>query len=219
MSISLAVSSPGAIPDLDTLKSVIADWLDRGDIDNRIPVFIQMTEAVFDRELRTPQMENTVTFDAVEENSLLPDDFLAMRAIYLEGQPDRPLSAMSPTAIRQNFTGAPGIPVAYSLVSEQLRLVPPPAGSTLMTMDYWARIEPLSVIAPSNWLLRLHPNAYLYGALFHAEAMLDNPDKAQIWKGLFDEIVERIKAQARMDRYGAAPLVPNAPWSVRGINA
>lgn len=219
MSISLAVSSPGAIPNLDALKSTIADWLDRGDIDDRIPVFIQMSESLFNRDLRTPQMEASITFSAVAENTNLPDDFLAMRSMYLEGSPDRPLSSMSPTAIRQSFNGASGIPVAYSLVSEQIRLVPPPDGEILLTMDYWARIEPLSVFSPSNWLLNLYPNAYLYASLYHAEAMLDNPDKASIWKSLTDEFIDKIGSQARLDRYGAAPLAPNTAVSIRGIKA
>lgn len=216
MSISLALSSPGAIPDLDTLIATAQDWLDRDDLADKIPVFVQMAEAMFNRELRHPQMERTVTGSTTSEDTLLPDDYLAMRAIYEEGSPDRPLKSFSPTAIRQNYDGSTGTPVAYSLVSGGIRLIPPPAASVLLTMDYWARIEPLSIFAPSNWLLEQHPDAYLYATLFNAEAYLDNSQSAAQWKGLLDEVVQRINRSASNDRFGAGPLVPSVVTQVRG---
>jgi hypothetical protein len=56
-----SVSAASAIPDLDTLKSTVSDWLDRDDLDTKIPTFILMAEALFNRELRTPDMEKTTT--------------------------------------------------------------------------------------------------------------------------------------------------------------
>jgi hypothetical protein len=216
MAISLAISSPGAIPNLDALTSTASDWLDRNDIDDKIPVFIQMAEAMFNRELRHSQMERTATFSTSGEDTLLPDDYLAMRAIYEEGSPDRPLKSISPTAIRQNYSGAAGIPVAYTLVSGGIRLVPPPSGPILLTMDYWARIDALSVFSPSNWLLEQHPDAYLYAVLFNAEMFLDNAGRASQWKGLLTELMARINLAASNDRYGAGPLVPSTTVQVRG---
>lgn len=211
MSISLALLTPGAIPNLTTLTSTIGDWLDRGTtLDSKIPVFIALTEAMFNDELRTPEMEDTVTFSASDEDTPMPvADFLAMRAIYEEGSPDRPLRAIAPTAIRQGFDGTSGTPVAYCLVSGGIRLVPPPSSPVLLTMDYFAQIEPLSVTAPSNWILEKHPGAYLFGALFHAEAYLDNAVRAGQWKSLFDEQLNKISRNARNNRFGAGPLVPN----------
>lgn len=215
MSISLAISSPGAIPDLDALKTAANDWLDRDDLEDKVPTFIQMAEAMFNRELRAPLMERTVTFSATDEDTPFPSDYLAMRAIYEEGSPDRPLKGISPTGIRQNYDGSLGTPVAYCLVSGGIRLVPPPSAETLLTMDYFARIDALSIYAPSNWLLDQHPDAYLYGALFNAEIYLDNEKRAAQWKGLLDQVVDRINRSARNDRYGAGPLVPTSAVQVR----
>jgi hypothetical protein len=216
MTISLAVSTPGAIPDLDTLKTTVADWLDRDDLEAKIPTFIQLAEAMFNRELRTIQMERTSTGSASDEDTLLPEDYLAMRAIYEEGSPDRPLRGISPTAIRQDFDGTTGIPVAYALVSGGIRLVPPPSSTILLTMDYYARIDPLTIVSPSNWLLDQYPDAYLYGTLYNAEIYLDNATRAAQWKGLVDEVISRINKSARNDRYGAGPLVPTIATQVRG---
>jgi hypothetical protein len=215
MTISLSVSTPGPIPDLDALKVAVADWLDRDDLEARIPTFIQLAEAMFNRELRTIQMERTSTRSASGEDTLLPDDYLAMRAIYEEGSPDRPLRGISPTAIRQNFDGTTGTPEAYALVSGGIRLVPPPSSTILLTMDYFARIDPLSIYAPANWLLEQYPDAYLYGTLYNAEIYLDNATRAAQWKGLVDEVVGRINKSAQNDRFGAGPLVPSTVNQVR----
>jgi hypothetical protein len=157
MAISLNVSAPAAIPDLDTLKSTVSDWLDRNDLDTKIPVFILMAEALFNRELRTPDMEKTTTGQVSGEDTPLPDDYSAMRAIYEEGSPDRPLKGIAPSAIRRDFDGTTGTPVAYALISGGIRLVPPPSSNLLVTMDYWARIDALSTANPSNWLLGKAP--------------------------------------------------------------
>jgi hypothetical protein len=215
MAISLNVSAPAAIPDLDTLKSTASDWLDRDDLDTKIPTFIQMAEAMFNRELRAPEMEKTSTGSVTAEDTPLPADYLAMRAIYVEGSPDRPLRGVAPSAIRQGFDGTAGTPLAYAIVSQSIRLVPPPSDEILVTIDYWAKIDALSVVAPSNWLLEKHPDAYLYGTLYCAEAYLDNSTRAAQWKSLLDQTIDRINRTARNDRYGAGPLVPNTVGQVR----
>jgi hypothetical protein len=216
MSISLSVSSPGAIPNLDTLISEAAEWLDRDDLTTRIPAFIQMAEAMFNRELRCPAMERSILFAASDEDTPLPPDYLGMRSIYVEGAPDRPLRAVAATALRQEYNGSSGTVEAYTLVAGGIRLIPPPADEILLAMDYFGKIEPLSTTAPANWLLENHPDAYLYGTLFNAEAYLDNAVRAGQWKGLLDNVVERINKAARADRFGAGPLVPNTVRQVRG---
>lgn len=216
MSISLAISSPGAIPDLDTLIEVVQEELDRDDLEAKMPRFIASVEAIFNRKLRHSLMERTVTGTATQEDTTLPEDYLAMRAVYEEGSPDRPLRGIAPSAIRQGFDGSAGTPVAYCLVSGCIRLVPPPSANTLLTMDYWARIEPLSVFAPSNWLLEQHPDAYFYGVLYRAEHNLKNTASALEYKQLMDETLADINHASRNDRYGAGPLVPNTVGQVRG---
>jgi hypothetical protein len=213
---SLGVSSTSAIPDYPTLKQVVADWLDRDDLATKIPMFVQMCEAMFNRELRTPDMESTTTLLSSTESVILPTDYLAMRSVYLHGSPDSPLRGISPTTQRSDWDGTAGIPVAYTLVSGVLRLVPPPESQTALVMDYWAQIEPLSDANESNWLLQKHPDAYLYGTLYNAEAYLDNSTRAAQWKGLLTETLAKINAMARSDRFGAGPLVPNTMVQVSG---
>lgn len=217
MSISLNLGVEAPIPDLDTLILKVQKWLDRDDLADEVPVFVQLFEAEANRELRTPEMEQTVTFSVEDEDRPLPSNYLAMRAIYREnGTADTTLRGMSPTALKAEYEGSTGIPRAYALVSGGIRVAPPPADEYLLTMDYFARIEPLSVVAPSNWLLEKHPDAYLYGTLYYAEAYLDNAVRASQWRGLLDTVFAKINKSTRADRYGAGALVPNTTRQVRG---
>lgn len=216
MSISISVASTSAIPDYSTLISTVSDWLDRDDLDAKIPTFILMAEAMFNRELRTPDMETSALLTATSETTSFPSDYLAMRAIYVEGSPDRPLRGLAPTAIRQEYDGSTGNPVAYTLVDGGLVLVPPPSDTVTIHLDYFGRIEGLTDASTSNWLLEKHPDAYLYATLFYAEAHLDNPTRAGQWKALLDQTMASINKAARGDRFGAGPIVPNTVVQVSG---
>lgn len=216
MSIALNVGSSAAIPDYATLKTALADWLDRDDIDTKIPQFVQLAEALFNRELRTGDMETTTILTATSETVALPSDYVSMRAIYIEGSPDRPLRGIAPSALREEFDGSSGIPQAYALIAGVLRLEPPPSDTVYLNLDYFASLTPLSDANPSNWLLTKHPDAYLYGSLFYAEQLLDNPTRAGMWKNLLDEVMASIKREATNNRYGAGPLVPNTVKQVPG---
>jgi hypothetical protein len=76
-------------------------------------------------------------------------------------------------------------------------------------MDYFARIDPLTVSTPSNWLLDQHPDAYLYGTLYNAEIFLDNAPRAAQWKGLLDRLWTGSTGPRATTAIGAGPLVPN----------
>lgn len=218
MALSLDVSSAVAISSVDDLKSWVAEELDRdlADITTNLDKWILMAEARFNRELRCPEMEKTVTGSVVAEDTPLPDDFIGMRAVYIEGSPDRPLKGMSPTALRQEFSGASDIPVAYSLVGQGIRFAPPPSASTLITMDYWARIQGLSTTNPSNWLLEEHPDAYVTAVLFHYYRWSKDRDSAIDANTLCQSILDQINASANDNRYGAGPLAPNTVRQVTG---
>lgn len=206
MTIAIGLPSSSAIPDYATLVSTVSDWLDRDDLNAKIPVFIQMAEAMFNRELRTPDMEKETILSADSETVALPADYLGMRAIYIEGSPDQPLRSTSPSSQRQEYNGTAGTPTAYTLVNGGLTLIPPPDATTSLHLDYIARIDALNDASMSNWLLEKHPDAYLYATLFYAEQQLDNATRVGQWKILLDQVMASINNAAKADRYGAGPI-------------
>lgn len=227
MSISLAVSATAAIASKDDLKAWVAEEVDRdltdptasGTLGDNLDKWILMAEARFNRDLRCPEMERSILFSVSDEDAILPDDYLAMRSIYLEGSPDRPLRGMAPSALRQEFSGSSGVPVAYTLVSGGLRFVPPPSSPILVSMDYWAQIDNLSTVAPSNWLLEKHPDAYVTAILFHYYRWSKDRGSAIDANTLCQSIIDDINMTSERDRFGAGPLVPNHVAQVRGARS
>lgn len=216
MSISLNVSGSTAISSYSELQEEISAWLDRDDIDDRIPTFIQMAESYFNRELRTLDMETSYTFTVSGEDGSLPDDWLAMRAIYVEGSPDRPLRHLSPEGLRSEYLGQAGVPLAYAIVADGLRFGPVPSDTTTLTMDYYKAVENLTVTTPTNWLLLNNPDLYLFASLYFAELFLDNPPRAAQWQTLAEDILRRLKRASRVSKWGTAPRPQSGITQVRG---
>lgn len=207
MSISLDVGFPTAIPNYDDLQTEIAKWLNREgdtDMEARIPSFILLAESYFNRELRTPEMESSKSFSVSDEDTPLPQDYLAMRAVYQETTPDNPLTGMSPDQLRLEYLGQSGpMPRAYAIVGGGIRVAPVPQSTLVFTMDYFRRIDNLSVESPSNWLLEKHPDLYLFASLFYADQFNENPQRAVGWGQLASNIIERIKTTSTAARWGA----------------
>lgn len=216
MSVAFSIVLPGTIGNYNDLVSKVAAWLDRDDLAVRVPDFIALAEARFNRILRTPEMETGLVKIDSTENAPLPDDFLAMRTIYIEGSPDRPLRAMAPAALPRDFSGAAGMPQAYAIAGRMIRLAPPPNAPVTLAIDYYARIPSLGVGTPTNWLLDNHPDIYLYGALVQAEAFTSNDDRIQLWKTALDEALGELTLASSKARWGSGPLVPNSVAQVRG---
>jgi len=217
MTIALNTNPPGAIDNYTDLVTEIGEWLNRTDLNARIPGFIRLCESRLNRLLRTPDMETIAPIVATAEDNALPLDFLAMRSLYIEGSPDRPLNEYSPNSIARAYNGSSGIPVGFAVFSGILRLVPPPAGATTLQMVYFAKLTPLTDGSPSNWLLDSHADIYLYGALVEASAFIDDSARAQQWKGAYDEAIGELIAAGSKARYGSGPLVPTGVRQVRGV--
>ena len=78
-----------AINTYSTLQTAVANWLDRNDLTDRIPEFISLAEATFNRTLRLRAMETTVsdTTPSGSKEDALPSGYLQMREIHLTTSP------------------------------------------------------------------------------------------------------------------------------------
>lgn len=216
MPVSLSIGSAGPIATFSDLEAKLTAYLDRTDIAASIQLFIGLCESRLNRLLRTPEMEANLSFTVTSDTIQLPVDFLQARTIFLPGSPNRALKAMAPSAIPLEFSGAADIPMAYTINGLQLKLIPPPNGSTVVNLAYYARLPALSSDIPTNWLLDKAPDVYLYGALVQAQAFIDNPAQVQLYKQAFDETIAELQSASRRERWGSSPLVPNGVIQTRG---
>ena len=118
-----------ALTTYTTLKTSIANWLNRSDLSTEIADdFIVLTEADINAKLRIRKMINqaTITINAETEN--LPTGFLQIRDFYiLSGSTKYPLTYMTPSQMDSiRGTSTTGIPRSYTILGDTLRFSPKP---------------------------------------------------------------------------------------------
>jgi hypothetical protein len=93
-------------------------------------------------------------------------------------------------------TGEPGIRIA--------RLDPQPDAEYELTVNYYAAWPALSAQNPTNILLRVHPDAYLFGSLAEAELFIGHDERAPLWLQRREAIFASIEQADRKARWPGA---------------
>tara|TARA_Y100000004_G_scaffold58336_1_gene64961 strand:+ start:30 stop:656 length:627 start_codon:yes stop_codon:yes gene_type:complete len=198
-----------AITTYSELKTAIANWLDRTDLDDRIPEFIQLAEARHRRDFKIRRMETRVTANTIADTEYysLPDNFTAMRNIQLNTDPKTPLEYLTPEQMDRIKGGSTkGKPKAYSIIGNSFQLRPIPDGVYEIEMLYYKYFTALSDSNTTNDMLTYHPDLYLYGSLVEAEPYLQNDKRIQTWAGFYDRAKQDLITTNERDRHsGVAP--------------
>lgn len=174
-----------AISNYTELQTAVASWLARDDLTARIPEFITLAEAKLNRELRCRQMETRVsdTTTASDDFLDLPTGFQTMRRIRLSGVTGKPrLVFLSGTQIEEYRYGhgnAEGQPLYWSIVGDEIELLPTPDDEYAVEMIYRKYMD--LATDSTNWLLTLAPDAYLYGALLESAPYINEDARIATW--------------------------------------
>ncbi len=206
-----------ALANYSDLLTAVANWLDDSSLTDRIPEFIALAEAEFNRRLRTDDMAARVTATLDGQYLALPSDFKAMRSIHVEATPDTALEQMALGELYRAYSGyTTGTPRAYAIADGQIVFAPIPASGTV-ELIYWAKIPALTSTNTTNWLMTAHPDLYLFGTLAQAEFYGWTDQRLALVKGRTDEIIEQINTDSAKRLAAASPIAPRAVVSqVRG---
>ena len=190
---------------LDTysnLKTEIADWLHRADLTTKIDTFIDLCEADMNRKLRVQNMEARATATLDEQWESLPTGFLEMRSLQITGNTGRELEYVSPDMLNRMYkTTDTGMPLVYTIADEQLGFGPTPDQSYTMEIVYYSAVTALSASNTTNWILTNHPDAYLAGSLYWAQAYLKDDPRVAEWKSLYEMAIDNIRGEDSRRKY------------------
>lgn len=191
------------------LQTAVINWLDREDLNARVPEFISLAEARIARRLRARGVEERSTTVMVEgqEYYTLPTDFLEARRVKINSNPIRVLKYKTPTQITKMFPDSSGgASRYYTIIGEEIQLKPSPNSNDTLEIAYFTKLLPLSDSNLTNWLTANAPDLLLYGSLIEAEAYLVNDPRIAIWKGAFDESIDEWTLQEERARFSGHPL-------------
>ena len=191
------------------LKTTVANYLGRSDLTSQIPDFISLAEIRLARELRIRQMLKTVTATMTVNDSTvgIPSDFLAMRDIFVEGQPRNIVNYVSPSAFTRNARAEDfGLPVFYTMRGQEFEFAPKPDSAYTIQMLYYAKPDPLSDSNQSNAFMANCPDVLLYGSLIEAEPYLMNDARMQTWAQMYSSAVAKLTASDDEAEFSGIPL-------------
>ena len=199
-----------AITTYAELQKATANWLDRPDLTDRIPEFIELAEANFNRVIRQPDMiTKNDSFSIAGRYTTLPTDTLEIVRIVLDLTPVIVLEYMTPEELserRITLTGT-GKPYYFTTIggsANQLEVLRSPDDTYTASIIYYTRIPALA--DGTNWLLTNHPDIYLFGALVEAEPYLKNDERMPLWTSRLDKALNDLRLQGQRERHTASGL-------------
>lgn len=196
------------------LKATISRWLMRSDLTEEIPSFISLAEAEISRRLRTRQMMTRARIEATSRYVKLPAGWRKAWNVQRVAD-DYPLEYLAPVemdklrhAISQNLVTAPPACSYYSLFGNTIEFLPEPTSADPVNMEmlYYIKIPSLTEETDSNWLLRTHPDLYLYGALMHSAPFLRDDERVGLWKQLFEDALASANIEDVDSKRSGAPM-------------
>ena len=199
-----------AISTYSELQTAVANWLDRDDLAARIPEFITLCEARFNRTLRIRAMETLdISVDTVGGTSTvaLPTGYVQMRDISLITSPITQLQYLTPEIMnRLNAGSLTGKPETYTIIANNILFGPTPDDAYDISMLYYKTFDALTDAAPTNWVITNAPDVYLYGALLEAEPFLMNDQRVQLWATALTQSITTLQEQDNKDRHSGSAL-------------
>ena len=190
-----------AITTYTNLKSTIADFLNRSDLDTVITTFIDLAESQMNRDIRHWEMENLVSGQQSQGDKYMqvPADWLETIRFQVTTGNISTLELASMASIadkRQNTNDAAGTPRFYSHVRGEFELFPTPDEDTDFELLYYQKIPALTDSNATNWLLDYAPDVYLYGSLVHSAPYLKDDERLNVWAQLYSAAVVQLNAQS-----------------------
>lgn len=154
------------------LKTQIADWLMRSDLEAVIPIFVTNGHSLLEATIRHRLMLEgaTLTFGA-DGSAPVPEDFLEAKALTLDtGDGMLPLEEVEMDSAEWLFKHRPTRYSYFAVSGGEIRTRPTYSGPGELL--YYQQLPKLEADIDTNWLLERAPSAYLYAALRDAAVYL-----------------------------------------------
>lgn len=208
-----------AITTYAELQTAVANWLDRTDLTSRIVEFITLGEAKLNRELRTRTMETNgpLATSIGSRTVALPAGFLEPIALFIELTTGRVELAFVPSRIETDASD--GQPDYWTIDGANIAFEREPDAVYNLTLKYLKKWDIATDL--TNTLLSTYPDAYLSAALVEGFAYTMDEDRAMLWAGKLQGLIEEInrkearsRSQAKLRNGELLSLTRPAPFNI-----
>lgn len=199
-----------ALSNYTELKTSIANYLNRNDLTSVIPDFITLTEDRLNRDLRVAsnvvRAETTTTASQAFYN--LPADITELKNITYEAtSSSHALSYLSMESASREYGGVTsGYPRAYTLVGDNLKLLPTPDGTYTININYYKKLSALSDSNLTNDIITNYPALYLFGSCMEGAIYLNDTEQSQRFASIFAQTMAEVKESEEKSLYAGTVL-------------
>lgn len=195
------------------LQAAVADYLGRDDLAERIPTFIALAEQRMNRELRLRIMERRTELAVQPWQYAIPlpwqrepghwDVFMEMRDLVFcpDGGTTQNLHYVPPESYGVGKTV--GLPRAYTIIGHDIFLIPASYGAGTLKLTYYAEIPPLGEQQPSNDILLMFPDVYLYAALVESGPFTRGSAPLELWTQYYSAAKQKVTSNEQRGRFTA----------------
>lgn len=187
------------------LKASLANWLNRTDLAAEIPDFIALAEDRLSQEVRIPTIEKTISITLDSNGAFdIPADFLELKYAFYN---NNPLERVSLTELRSSLITS-GSPEIFAREERKFIFQPIPTmtATDKLNLIYYKNVPVLSVLNPTNELLEMGPQLYLYGSLVEASNFLGSDPSR--WETSYQSALSRLLLHARTAEFaGSTPQI------------
>lgn len=198
-----------AITNYSTLKTAIADWLDRDDLTSQIDTFIDLCEAQIYRRLRIRAMETALSDTIASGVISVPSTYLELINAYIDGSSAEPLQLTTPNHIYQRYPtrSSQSKPLYIAREGSSFIFGPYPDSTYTIKGLYYASLTALSTSNETNWFTSNAPDLLLFGSLVAATPYIGDDERAVLWKAQYEEAIAEVTRQDRKERWAdRAPI-------------
>lgn len=191
-----------------TLNTEIANQLNRSDLTNDIPMFIQLAEVRIYRELRVMQMETALNSTMSSGMIAVPSGYRALKYAYIDGTPVTKLERKDAEWVYYNYPtrSASGKPLYIARDGGNFIFAPFPDSAYTVKGIFYKQLDLLSGSNTSNWLITDTPDLIYFASLCEAAPWLGDDERLPVWERKYEIAKTRVQMADNAEEFSGGPL-------------
>ena len=191
-----------------TLKTEVANQLNRTDLTNDVPFFIQLAEFRIYRELRVRQMETVLNSTMSSGQIAVPSGYRSLKFAYIDGTPVQKLERKDAEWIYHNYPTRSASSKPFYIARDGGNFIFGPFPDSAYTVKgvFYKQLDLLSDSNTSNWLITDAPDLIYFAALCEAKPWLGDDERVPLWERKYEIIKQRIQQADNDEEFSGGPI-------------
>lgn len=185
------------------LKTNIASWIHRSDLDSLIPTFIEMARSRICHDLESMHIEKRYAATLTSEYTTLPIDLVDIRSVKIN---QRKINYFTEDQIVQNgYNDVTGNEAIYTIVANQIRIIGAPTAADFEIV-YRYIPEAMSADDDKDVILANYSQLYIYACELEYLLYSENEERAAKVVNYYSDAIEQINTASNKARYPSGSL-------------